>query len=1027
MKNKFLRNSSFALLLYGVGVCTGGGVQSLRAENPQETKIAVTGVVSDADGPVIGASVVEKGSPGNGTASDVDGKYTLRVLPNATLEISYLGYATQEVPVNGQTTINVTLSEDASQLEEVVVVGYGTQRKVNLTGAVSTVDSKALSSRPIQNVSGALQGLMSGVTIQSGEGRPGQDGATIRVRGVGTLNNASPYILIDGVESGTINAIDPSDIESISVLKDAASAAIYGSKASNGVILITTKRGKEGKSVVSYNGFYGVQTATKLVERLSSYDQARLYNRALTEDGQPARFTTDDLQKFKDGSDPYGHPNTDWYGLGFQTGYQHQHNVSVSGGAKNMSYQASVGFLQQEGILRNAERQQFNGRTNLDFKISEKLSARVNMAYIKNDYKDPVTSYAPGTSSDQVIRQLNIIAPWIVNKDADGNYGTMSDGNPIASLDLEQTVDRYDQNFTGLVAADYLITDGLKLTLQGAYIGNIQHFKMFVKDIQYNPSKYYGPNSLDERFYLWNRTNFDALLNYDKQFGVHGVKVLAGWHTEKYNYSENTMGRKSFPNNDLTDMDAGAESTRTNGGFTRELAMLSGFGRVNYDYANKYLLEANIRADASSRFSPKHRWGYFPSFSAGWRLSEESFMESTHDVLSNLKIRASWGLLGNQDALDDYYPYMSTYNLGGSYMFGGSLGSGYYQSTFRKEDISWEKSRTYGFGIDATIIEHVNASIDYYDRETTDIIMDVPAPAEFGLGTYKDNVGSMSNRGVELSLGYNNKWGDWSLQATGNFAYNKNEILALSGVKQIINDNGYQINRIGEAISSYYVYQTDGFFQSQGEVDEFTAKYNKANGTTMFGYDFKPGDIRYVDSNGDGKINADDRVLCNSTNPVYTFGLNTTVGYKDFDLSLLFSGAAKQSRIFTEEAFGDFRGDATHPSTAWLDAWTPDNTDASMPRVTNARRSNNSAQDIRSTFWLQNTSFLRLKNLQLGYNVPSQWLAKAGISKLRVYYSVENLFTVDNMPINIDPEITSARSSSYPLIRTHSFGLNLTF
>jgi hypothetical protein len=285
----------------------------------------------------------------------------------------------------------------------------------------------------------------------------------------------------------------------------------------------------------------------------------------------------------------------------------------------------------------------------------------------------------------------------------------------------------------------------------------------------------------------------------------------------------------------------------------------------------------------------------------------------------------------------------------------------------------------------------------------------------------------MRNRGVEISLGYNKQWGDWSVQAAGNFSYNKNELLELGGVEQIINSNGYQINRVGQPISSFYVYQTDGFFQSQAEVDEFTAKYNRANGTTMFGYNFKPGDLRYVDVNKDGKINADDRIVGNSTNPVYNFGLNTTVGYKDFDISLLFSGAAKMARIFTEETFGDFRGDATHPATIWLDAWTPENTNASMPRVWNARRSNNDAQTIRSTFWLQNTSFLRMKNLQLGYNIPKQLIQKAGISRLRVYYSVENLFTFDRMPINLDPEITSARSSSYPLIRTHSFGVNLTF
>ena len=983
---------------------------------------AITGTVIDAAGEtVIGANVVERGTR-NSTVTDANGRFTLTVAEGAVLQISFLGYATQEVAARPNMT--VTLAEDAKALDEVVVVGYGTQQKANLSGAVAQVDSRALAGRALQNVSSALQGLMPGVTVLSGQGRPGQDGATIRVRGVGTLNTATPYILIDGVESGTMNSIDPNDIETITVLKDASSAAIYGSKASNGVILITTKRGTTGAPRISYNAHAGFQVPTRMIERLSSYDYARLYNQAVEE----PRFSADDLQKFKDGSDPYGHPNTDWYDLAYRNGFQHHHNVNVSGGSEKVNYMASAGFLQQGGILPNAERQQFNGRTNIDFKINDRFTLRTNMAYIKNDYKDPNSSFGSSAdgSSEQIFRQLNIIAPWIPYKNEDGTYGVGQDGNPIAWLDLDQTVDRYNQNFSGTVAADYFLFDGLKITLQGSYIGNTQHYKAFRKFIQYNSSKKSEPNKLNENYYLWNRTNFDALLNYDKQFGKHGIKVLAGWHTEKYNYAENTMERQSFPNNELTDMNAGTASTQKNTGYTRSLAMLSGFGRINYDYAGRYLLEANFRADASSRFAPANRWGYFPSVSAAWRISEEAFAESLKESwLNNLKIRASWGLLGNQDALDEYYPYLNTYNLSATYPFDGALYSGYYQSSHRVESISWEKARTIGIGLDFAILDHIDASIDLYDRETTGIIMDVPVPNEFALDAYKDNVGAMRNRGVELSAGYHNKWGDWSFSAIANLSYNKNEILNLGGVDEMIDGN--TINRVGEAISSFYVYQADGFFQSQAEVDAFTAKYNSQTGTTMFGQEFKPGDIKYVDTNGDGKINGDDRVVCNSTNPAYIFGLNLNAGYKQFDLSVIFAGAAKVARIYSQEAYGTFTGDTSHPSSIWLDAWTPDNTGAKMPRIWNNTNSNSYPERVMSTFWLQNTSYLRLKNLQIGYTLPEKTVRRAGLAGLRIYYSVENLFTIDAMPISLDPETRYANASSFPFIKTHSLGINLTF
>lgn len=630
------------------------------------------GLVKDATGEsVIGASVVVKGTT-NGTITDFDGNFSLDGIKKGdVIVISYVGYQTQEIKWNGS-PLNVILKEDSKTLSEVVVVGYGTQKKANLSGSVAMVDSKELENRPIQNVSSGLQGLMPGVAITGTNGAPGQDAGKIRVRGIGTLNEAGPYILVDGIETGTLSAVDPNDIESISVLKDAASAAIYGSKAANGVVLITTKRGKTGQTKISYSGYLSFQNATNMIERMGSYEYASLLNQALEAEGMSKRFNDTELQKFKDGNDPL-YPDTDWYDLAYKTGVQHRHNVNINGGSENVKYMASLGYLNQTGILPNARREQFNARTNLDMKINKRLSARMNLSFIKNDYSDASSAYYGG-SSDQIIRQLNLIAPWIVARYDDGTWGTISDGSPIAWLDSGMKVNRDNYNFSGMAAVDYEIFDGLKLTLQGAYVNNLQNYNYFQKYIKYNENKESDPSQLDERFYKWDRTNYDALLNYNKNFGKHNIKGLLGWHTEKYNYKYQKAVRKKFPNNELTDMNAGDASTQSNEGYTAELAMISWFARINYDFAGKYLLEANIRADASSRFAEGHRWGYFPSFSGAWRISEEAFMESAKDSwLSGLKIRASWGQLGNQDALsgsnNDYYPALNTYNLDSKYAF----------------------------------------------------------------------------------------------------------------------------------------------------------------------------------------------------------------------------------------------------------------------------------------------------------------------------------------------------------------------
>ena len=996
----------------------------------QQQKQSITGMVTDANGdPIIGASVQAGGAALAVTGAD--GRFSVSVAPGTELQISYVGFATKAVMVrNGVSNYDVTLSDDSRALNEIVVVGYGTQKKANLSGSVAQLDGKTLGNRPIANVSSGLQGLLPGITVTGASGAPGLDGGLILVRGVGTLNSASPYILIDGVEAGTLNSLDPQDIASISVLKDASSAAIYGSKASNGVILVTTKRGQNGAPKVNYSGFFGIQNATALMERMNSADAAYYYNKALERSGKAPRFTEEAIQKFRDGSDPYNYPNTDWYKLAFKTAWQNRHNVNVTGGNEFVKYLASAGYLKQSSILPNAGREQFNARANLDMVLSKRITAHLNLAYIQNNYRDASSAYAGG-SSDQIIRQLNIIAPWIPYKKEDGSYGTVSDGNPMAWLESGMTVNRNNRNFTGLIGIDYQVFKDLKLTLQGAYVDASQRYSYFQKFIQYNANKATDPSKLEIGHYDWHRTTFDAFLNYDKSVAKHNFKAMLGWHTERYKYLPDWMYRKNFPNNNLTDMNAGDASTQKNSGYTRELTMVSYFGRLNYDYAGRYLFEANFRSDASSRFAKEHRWGFFPSFSAAWRISEEPFMERSKSWLDDLKLRASWGQLGNQDALSgkqdgtsDYYPWMNTYKLDGSYPFGGQLMQGYYQGDYHLSTISWERSTTWGVGIDFTLFGGLTGSIDYYNRKTTDIIMDVSAPAEFALGKYKDNIGALRNEGVEISLAYAKQLNkDWAINAGVNFAYNKNKILNLGEGTEYI-EKGNRRTALGQQYNSYYMYKATGkFFNSQEEADAFTAKYGNP-----FGRKFMAGDIIYEDTNGDGKLDSNDRVYTKHTDiPAITYNINLGATWKGFDLSMTWQGVGSVSHIFNREVLGEFSGDASHPSTMWKDSWTESNRNAKMPRVFETGNSPSDMTRAMSTFWLWNTAYLRLKTLQLGYSLPENVLKGIGVERVRIYYAGENLLTFHSLPFNIDPEITSERGSSYPLLRSHAIGINITF
>ena len=998
------------------------GDGSILPSVAQQGDYTLTGSVLDEfGGPVVGANVVIKGTT-MGVVTDIDGKFSIQVPANAVLVISYIGYNSMEIPVNGQKSLNVTMKEDAEALDEVVVVGYGTQAKVNLTGAVSTINKDELIDRPVTNVSSALQGLTPGVTVTSGTGQPGSDGSTIRVRGVGTLNNADPYILVDGIETGNFNSIDPNDIESISVLKDAASAAIYGSKAANGVILVTTKRGKEGKPTVSYNGNVSFSNISTLIDRMSSYDYARLYNQLLTSDGSSPRFTDEDLRLFQDGSDPYNHPNTVWTDYIFRTGFMHKHNLNVSGGSKDVKYMASAGFLGQEGTLENSDRQQFNLRTNLDIKLSDKFTMRTNLAFIHNDYSEPNASYGGGSS--QLIRQANRMAPWIPYKYEDGSYGSISDGNPAAWVDIDSRRYHLVQNFSGVLAFDYQVIDGLKLTLQGAYVTNMQEDKDYRKECWYDDTNYHGPDQLTETISRWSRYTLDALANYEKTFNeVHNLKVMAGYKIEKYDYRTLSAFRKDFPNSEITDINGGDSSTQTNSGYSRELALLSYFGRVNYDYQGKYLFEANFRADASSRFADGYRWGYFPSFSAGWRLSEESFMENTRSWLQSLKLRGSWGLLGNQDAVSgEYYPSLPTLSIGKNFPFGGVVNQGITVVSHKVPTITWEKSTNWGIGFDANFLDEFMLSIEYYNRKTTDIIMDIPVPDTFGIsGTYQDNKGSLRNSGVELNFSWNHSFNsDWRMGINANFAYNKNKLIDLADVDEII--SGYTINRVGEAYESFYVYEVDGLFQS----DEEAAAYEEQYGNP-WSLPFRGGDFRIKDTDGNGRLTEDDRVVKGTQQPKGTYGLTLSAGWKNFDLSIFMQGVSGTNRYYSRDVVGSFIGDTSHPSTNWLDAWTPENTDTNWPRLFLEENSISAPNRVNTSFWCMNSDYLRIKNINFSYTLPKTVTNKLGIASAKVYYTGENLFTFDSLPFNADPEAASGNLDVYPTSRSHSFGLNITF
>jgi TonB-linked SusC/RagA family outer membrane protein len=988
----------------------------------------IKGTVTDNKGnPLIGVSVKVKGT-NTGTSTDTYGQYSIS-LPNekATLIFTHIGYETQEIVVKNQTLLNVTLEGENKELGEVVVVGYGTQRKIDLTGAISTVSAKQLEARPITNVSAALQGTMAGVTVVQNNGQPGKDQGIINIRGVGTLGNSNAMIIVDGVLS-TMNDVNPNDIETVTVLKDAASASIYGSRGANGVILITTKQGKQGKTVLHYNAYVGKQKPIALPDYLPSWQSQTLYNEGLINEGSPALYTDQEIQKFKDGSDPDHYPNTDWLKLLYRgSGIQQNHYADISGGNEKTQTFLSLGYFSQDGLVQNTGLNRYTSRFRIKSIVNSHFTVNGNIAFTREDFKEPNNQGQENTFGELIdgVYGISNIIPY---KHSNGYYGVSPvGGNPIAFLETGSQNKNVASNLRANINGDLEIIKGLHFKPLLGYSLSLNQSKSFVKDIQFYdwtngaPLLYLGPNSLTSSIDNTNVITLQALLQYDKSWNKHAMSLLGGYSQEYTNYSFLSGYRNTFLNNSLDELNAGPATGQKTEGTSSNLALQSFFGRVNYAYNDRYLIEGTLRYDGSSRFAPGLRWGLYPSLSAGWRISEESFFTPLKSVVSDLKIRGSWGLLGNQDILEGiYYPYVTTIPGGQDYSFGGVLAPGVAPTSGANEQIHWEDVESKDIGVDATLFNgKLSLTADYFLRNTTNMLLEFPVGSIFGFRAPVINGGSVQNKGWEMAMGYHGRLKDFTFNITGNVSVIKNKVTDLKGTGPIINGFDYSFDDVGYPINSFYGYQAEGLFKTQDQID----KHAKQEGGTI-----APGDIMYKDQNGDGVIDDADRVYLGSFFPKITFGLNINMAWKGFDLSLFGQGAGGVKGFLRGEIMGLLGGGK--PTSIFLDHWTPQNTNASFPRlwITNTQ---NDPTHTPSSFWIRDADYFRLKNVQLGYTISSSWLNKVGIQKARIYYSGQNILTFTKFYKWVDPEAPNDgrgnRGYSYPQVKINTLGINFTF
>ena len=1033
MKKTVLSNSLPKICL-AMGLMLGPGAWNAYAlPSPSEAQqvksesgfTRVTGtVVDENDEPVIGASVRVKGTDIS-VPTDIDGNFVIsKAKPNQEIEVSYVGYAVNTVRISklvNEGGGKIVLEPSAENLNEVIVVGYGTQKKVNLTGAVQQVSSKELAQRSVQTASTALQGLVSGVNVTQTSGAPGA-GAGIQIRGVGSINsNTSPLILIDGIE-GDMNALDVNSIESISILKDAASASIYGSKASNGVILVTTKRGGETKATVTYNGWVGFRTPTELPRPANAIEYMEKMDEAQRNAGNNPIYE-EMLEDYRNlGVDNIHRFDTNWRDLVLKDNtFTTNHTISVSGGSKTIREYLNASYSYEDGIIDNNDYRRLALRSNTDINITDWLRASVDLTVRRN------SSTSPYNGANGIIGYALTFSPVFGAINADGTWNEAQQGiNPLAMSKVGGTskTDGNETRVKGTIVANPI--DGLEIlasyaTSQWLYKGeSFRETYDTYRDGQFVMSY---PSEGRYRSDSWERSvvnQFNIQASYEKTFAEkHYLKVFAGFQTEETKYKNFGASRSGFPYDGYDNL-SNSTSTPSVYGAGNELAMVSYIARLNYIYDSKYMLELTGRYDGSSRFTKENRWGFFPSVSAAWRISQENFFEQARDYVSNLKIRASYGTLGNQN-IGGNYPYASTLSQGANYWPGKGYTTGVYASTLSNAEISWEKSHQINVGLDLTTFNNkIDVTFDYYVRNIKSMLQKFPAPFYVGLSSPWTNAGDMRNNGWDLSVTYHDSFGNVNFSATAILSDVKNEITDLYGHAPYINaDNSTQV---GHPIYSWYGFVADGYFQSQEEIDNYP----------VYGGDkknVKPGYIRYKDISGpDGKpddvIDDYDKTFIGDPQQRYLFSLNLSAQWNNFDITAFFQGVGKRDIYASGYNVRPLMVGRTIMESQF-DTWTEDNRNAKYPLLLMEQVSGTNPNNICSSFWIKSGAYMRLKNLVVGYTMPKNIVNKIGISNLRFYVSGQNLFTIQNAYPGYDPEANAG--SYYPLMRIYTFGIDLRF
>lgn len=1016
----------------------------------QNTNVTVTVLDQSNAEPVIGATVSLVGDPTKSTATDVSGVAMLRGVPsNGQLIIRFIGYANQTVAIDGQSALRVSLVPVAVDLEQVVVVGFGTQKKENLTGAVAMVDGETMNKRPITNPASMLQGMAAGVSVTQSLGQPGAEGVNIRIRGEGTFSSAgsNPLILINGVE-GSMSNLDPNMIESVSILKDAASASIYGSRAANGVVLVTTKQGSKGKAAISYSGNFGWHQPTKMFDVVNnSVEYMELYNEARTNSGQlGGQYTPEMIDAYRKGNGSEQYPNFDWLGYMFQPAFVQTHNLSASGGSDKVTYNVGLNYVDQNGTLRGFKYNKYNITTDVTAKITDFITIGSYTNLMMGDREQTRQSQDDALLS--TLSQAPTYMPWLPDAgDGVRRYTNMAysheqhNKNMAAIIDVNAMERNRSYDLNSQIWLDIRLAKGLKWYTKVAarlqesrkqdWRGAPTPLYMYHKDDQGN---YVQNGTLDKggegftdthatTFYtnLYSYLQYDVATNNDH----HNFHLMAGYNQEHSEWNDLSAYRKEYPF-DLHNINAGGTTGWTNSGNANAWALQSVFGRFKYNYRERYLFEANVRYDGTSRISSENRWGVFPSFSAAWRITEEQFMKNANaDWLSSLKLRASWGQLGNQNinsGVDGIgpYPYQALINKVSSYPFDkSSESSAYAQAAYVNRDIRWETTTTANVALDAAFFNNrLTFTFEWYDRVTSGILRSMQVSNLLGLTAPTVNKGEMQNSGFELALGWNDMVGTskdaFSYNIGVNMSTNQNKLTTF-GARE---PSGNYLYEEGLPYGGYYMLENIGVFANQAEIDAAPKQFTDNT---------QPGDLRYRDANGDGKINNDDRVSMDGKFAAFEYSIIFGANWKGIDFSLI--GGGVQGKSFYTDGWGvqPFRQGSAPTRDYLAGMWTPESPNGAKNPKLYFDDLGGSKNTRGNSWFLQDASYFRLRNLTLGYTFPSQWMERAKINKLRFYFSAENLFTITKFQ-GLDPERSGdGRAAQYPQNRVLSFGVNLVF